>query len=265
MKDLKKIRKIAVKAAKMAGKHAFRNVHNIKKIEHKEGINNLVTNIDKKCEDIIVSTITKHFPTHSILAEEGGEKLLGQEYTWVIDPLDGTTNFAHAFPFFCVSIGVIVDGEVKVGVVYEPNRDELFEAVSGAGAYLNGERISVSKNVRVQDSLVATGFPYNVEGKKHNLKLFTHMLDKAQAIRRAGAAALDLCYVACGRLDGFWELGLAPWDTAAGQLIVKESGGAVSHLDGSEFSIYSKEIVATNGLIHEEILKSLTKTESSQD
>lgn len=257
MKDLGKIRKVAVCAAYKAGAYAIKNLGKIKEISHKNGHNNLVTNVDKKCEKMIVSMIKKHFPEHSILAEEGGELLLRDDFKWIIDPLDGTTNYAHALPIFCVSIAVAYKDDVKFGVVYDPARDEMFEAEEGKGAYLNGKKISVSKIDKIPDSLMVTGFAYDMDTRKKNLDFMRKMLEKAQAVRRLGAAAIDLCYVACGRFEGFWEFGLAPWDTAAGQLIVKEAGGKISTLDNGKFDIFQKQIVATNGMIHAEMIKLL--------
>ncbi len=257
MEDLGKIKKVAVEAAVEAGKYALSRVGCIEEISYKEGVNNLVTDVDKKCEKLIIDKIKEDFPTHSILAEESGNEDGDISYKWVIDPIDGTTNYTHAFPFFCVSIGFFMDGSAKVGVVYEPSRDELFVAEEGKGALLNGKKISVSKNNRVQDSLIATGFAYTIEGKIDNIDDFLTMLRSARAVRRAGSAAIDLCYVACGRFDGFWEKGLAPWDTAAGQLMIKEAGGMVTTLGGDSFDIYKKEILATNSEIHREMMSLL--------
>lgn len=258
MEDLTKIKKVAIKAAKEAGEHALNRMGHLREVSHKGGPNDLVTDVDKKCEEIIISKIKKEFPLHSILAEESGEQLVGDVFKWIIDPLDGTTNYAHGFPVFCISIGVVYNNSVKVGVVYDPTRDELFTAEEGNGAFLNSEPVKVSTRPKVHDSLVATGFAYNVPGRNDNLTYFKIIMEKAQAVRRAGSAAIDLCYVACGRFDGFWEFGLAPWDTAAGQLMVKEAGGKVTTIDGKPFDIFQKEIVATNGQIHDEMMISLT-------
>ncbi len=259
MEELNRITETAASAAREAGKYALRRIDDLGKIEHKEGFNNLVTDVDRTCEEIIIGRINKAFPSHSILAEESGEHASGGVFKWVIDPLDGTTNYTHGFPFFCMSIGVMSGGSIIVGVVYDPTRDELFTAEQGKGAFLNGNRIKVSRSEAVQDSLIATGFAYNVEGKIANVDRFKVMLQKAQAVRRAGSAVIDLCYVACGRFDGFWESGLAPWDTAAGLLIVKEAGGTVTTLKGDRFDIFKKEILATNGRIHKEMLNLLIR------
>jgi len=252
-------RKTAIEAAREAGKYIFAHIGKLKEISHKGGINNLVTDVDKASEKMIVERITGRFPDHSILAEEGGRRAgTGNGgFQWVIDPLDGTVNYAHGFPFFCVSIALAHKGDVTLGVVFDPVRDELFTAEKAKGAFLNGEKIGTSGTKELQSSLIATGFAYNVEEKVANADHFRIMLTRAQAVRRAGSAALDLCYVACGRLDGFWEFGLSPWDTAAGQLVVREAGGEVTLLNGGEFDISKKEIAATNGAIHQEMLSSL--------
>ena len=259
MKDIAKIKDVARDAAVEAGKYALERIGDLGKISRKKGFTDLVTDVDKKCEEIIIGIIGREFPDHAILAEESGEHSAEGGFKWVVDPIDGTTNYTHAFPFFCASIGVIFDGSVKVGVVYDPSRDELFSAEKGNGAFLNNRRIKVSKSEKVRDSLVATGFACDIKGKMANIDKFKNMLENAQALRRAGSAALDLCYVACGRFDGFWEFQLNPWDTAAGQLIVSEAGGTITLLNGEPFDIFQKEIVATNGRIHKEMLSLLNQ------
>ena len=254
MEDTAKILKVAIEAAKESGEYMLGHIGKLKEVSRKRGFNDLVTDVDKASEKIIIDSVRKAFPSHSILAEESGEHDAQSEVKWVIDPLDGTTNYAHTFPSFCVSIGVVMGDSVKVGVVYDPTRDELFSSQSGKGAFLNDTPIKVSKVLSVQESLVATGFGYDVNDKLANVDHFKTMLIKAQAVRRPGSAALDLCYVAAGRLDGFWELGLSPWDTAAGQFLVKEAGGVITTMEGGPFDIYMKGIVATNGTIHEEML-----------
>lgn len=258
MENLKKVRELAEKAAREAGKYALSRLGNIKKVSCKGAFTNLVTDVDKKCERIIIEIVKETYPLHSILAEESGQHISDGDWKWIIDPLDGTTNYSHGFPVFAVSIGVAFEKDIKIGVVYDPTRDELFSGVEKDGAYLNGAKIKVSNNRTLEKSLISTGFAYSIKGKLTNLEYFKKMLEKAQAIRRAGAASLDLCYVACGRLDGFWEFDLAPWDTAAGQLIVKESGGKVSKLSDENFDIYEKEVLATNGYIHDEMKNVLT-------
>lgn len=253
MENLKDICEVAKQAAMKAGEYALSRVSTDKIIDHKSGMNDLVTDVDKKCEAIVIEIIKKSFPEHSILGEESGEEHKSAGYTWVIDPIDGTTNYAHGFPVFCTSVGVMIDGQSVVGVVYDPSRDELFHCVKGEGAFLNGDVISVSEVKTVSESLIATGFAYNLEKKIANLGYFRKMLECAQAVRRPGAAAIDLCYVACGRMDGFWELGLKPWDTAAGYLLVTESGGKVTALNGEYFDVNNPELLASNGHIHEEM------------
>ncbi|MDP8298592.1 MAG: inositol monophosphatase family protein [Candidatus Tantalella remota] len=250
-----KIMEVATKAARESGEYILGQLDKLKEVSCKAGdTHNLVTNVDKTSEKMIIESIMKEFPSHSILAEESGEKPAGDDFLWVIDPLDGTTNYTHAFPFFCVSIGVVVDGAVRAGVVYDPSRDEMFTAAEGKGAAVNGAPIRISEADKLERSLVGTGFAYDIAGKLDNVESFKMMLKHAQAVRRAGSAALDLCYVACGRFDGFWEMGLHPWDTAAGQIIVKEAGGRVSRIRGKEADIFKKDIVATNGKVHDEML-----------
>ena len=254
MEELKRIQEVAEATARQAGEYIYSRVGRLREVSHKSGINDLVTDVDKGSESIIIERIRESFPDHSILAEESGEDSSGSVFRWVIDPLDGTTNYTHSFPFFCVSIGVFRAGEIEIGVVYDPCRDELFTASKGSGAFLNGAKINVSGRQTLSDSMIATGFAYNVETKKANLVHFGTILETAQSVRRAGSAALDLCYVACGRFDGFWELGLHPWDTAAGQLIVTEAGGKVTDMSGEVFDIFKKDIIATNGNIHSEMV-----------
>lgn len=257
MTSTRKIMDVAVEAAKEAGSYAASHIDKLKEISHKDGINNLVTDVDKTSEKMIIERIKSNFPGHSVLAEESGEHAPGGEVKWIIDPLDGTVNYAHGFPIYCVSIGVSINDSITLGVVYDPSRDELFSSIEGGGAFLNGKKIKVSNRRHLQESLIATGFAYNPDGRVANIAYFKKMLQVAQAVRRAGSAALDLCYVACGRLDGFWELGLCPWDTAAAQLIVKEAGGQISKFNGDEWNIYDKEITASNSLIHEELIKAI--------
>ncbi|MBS4028419.1 MAG: inositol monophosphatase [Ignavibacteriales bacterium] len=252
---------IAIEAALEAGKFLKHSLGKIKTVERKSGQErNLVTNIDKQAEEMIVEKIKQHFPTHNILAEEGTTGNENSEFKWIIDPLDGTTNFTHGLPLFCVSIGVEKNDELICGVVYDPNRDELFSAEKGNGAKLNGKKISVSTNDKLISSLLVTGFPYNItENPMNCVEHFQNFLFEAQAVRRLGSAALDLCYVACGRFDGFWEVALNPWDMAAGVLLVEEAGGIVSDFNGNEHSIYKKDIVASNGKVHKEMLNVLKK------
>jgi myo-inositol-1(or 4)-monophosphatase len=239
----------AIRTAILAGRFIKSSVGKVAEISHK-GRDNIVTDVDKKAEAMIIKDILAAFPGHSILSEESEPRSGLAPYTWIIDPLDGTTNFAHAFPFFCVSIALEKSGRVVLGVVYDPIREELFFAEKGRGAYLNGKKIHVSKVKKLIDSFLATGFSYGIKRKDRNISYFRELLTRTQAIRRAGSAALDLCYVACGRFDGFWEMDLHPWDSAAGMLIVEEAGGKVTRFDRSPYSPYDKNILATNGHIH---------------
>ena len=219
----------------------------------------LVTEVDRACEDLIVAALERERPADSILAEEGGlREKPGSTWRWVVDPLDGTTNFAHSYPCFCVSIGVELEGEATVGVVYNPIMDELFHAVRGGGAFLNGEPIHATRETKLGRSLVATGFAYD-RRKSHrdNLTELACFLDRARAIRRDGSAALDLCAVACGRLDGYWEFKLAPWDVAGGRVIVEEAGGRVSDFHGGPAPASGAQMLASNGGIHDAMLEAL--------
>ena len=252
----RKFKKIAIEAVLEGGLFIRKSVGKITKISYK-GRDNIVTDVDKKAEEMIIRRILSAFPGHSVLSEERAP--IGKSpYKWVIDPLDGTTNFAHGFPFFCVSIALEECGEIIMGVVYDPQRNELFYAERDKGSYLNNKRIHVSVTKKLSESFLATGFSYGRRGKDKNVKNFTEFLLKTLAIRRAGSAALDLCYVACARFDGFWEMDLHPWDSAAGLLIVKEAEGAVTKFDGSDYSHYDKEVLATNGSIHKQMIKVLS-------
>ncbi len=245
-------------SARQAGEMLKRHQTDVREITFKGSVD-LVTNFDKQAQNQIVEFLSTQFPHHDILAEEELSLEKGSEYLWVIDPLDGTTNFAHGFPVFCVSIALMKDGEILLGVVFDPTRDEMFQAVKGAGASLNGEAIVVSSTEELDKSLLATGFPYDIRtSTRNNLDHFADFAVRAQAVRRCGSAAVDLCYVACGRFDGFWELKLAPWDVAAGVLIVMEAGGRVSDFSGNPMDIFGEEIVATNSYIHGEMIDVLT-------
>lgn len=214
----------------------------------------LVTEADIASEQLIVERIRNHHPRHSILAEESGEVecVAGadSDFKWIVDPLDGTTNYAHGYPCFCVSIALERDGEIVIGVVYDPMRDEMFAAERGEGATLNGRRVMVSETSELNRALICTGFPYDVRGRSEFTRHFAAFIMRAQAVRRDGSAALDLAYVSCGRFDGFYEEGLRPWDVAAGKLLVEEAGGRVTHYDGAPFDIYRPPILASNGLVH---------------
>lgn len=250
-------KKIAIAAARESGLLIKRSVGKVARISYK-GKDNIVTDVDKSAEALIIRRIRANFKDHAILSEECAPLSGTSGYTWVIDPLDGTTNFAHAFPFFSVSIGLEYNGALILGVVYDPMRDELFLAEAGKGAFLNNKRITVSKTTALSQSFLATGFAYGKKRKDDNVRNFTRLLTRTLGIRRAGSAALDLCYVACGRFDGYWEMYLKPWDGAAGMIMVREAGGVVTRFDGvSECTPYDNETLATNGLIHKPLSKIL--------
>lgn len=250
--------KVAVRAAVKAGSYIKSHVGKVKRVHYKGEIN-VVTDVDKKAEEIVVSTIRKTFPRHSFLAEEKTYAKESPDFRWIIDPLDGTTNFLHSFPFFSVSIALEYKEKILIGVVYDPMRGELFSARRKKGAFLNHKRIHVSRTKKLKKALLSTGFAYDVKSVGNdNIDNFIKFLKSAQAVRRPGSAALDLCYVASGRFDGFWELGLNPWDTAAAHLIVEEAGGKITTLEGEKFSIYGKEILAANQKIHPAMLKILS-------
>ena len=223
-------------------------------IEYK-GDADLVTQADRSSEKLIVERIRKQWPHHDLIGEEGSRTETGSDYRWYVDPLDGTTNFAHGYPVFCVSMGLEYKGELLAGVVYDPTRDEMFTAAKGNGAQLNGRAIRVSKTARLRESLVATGFPSHKRHKNPNINFYHQITLRSHGVRRAGSAALDLCYVACGRYDGFWEFNLNSWDTAAGVLLVNEAGGKVTNFTGGPFMIDSRQVLATNGVLHPEMLQ----------
>ncbi len=221
---------------------------------------NLVTEADLASEKLIIERIKSYYPKHSILAEESGEAVvLGGElnWKWIIDPLDGTTNYAHGYPCFCVTIALEHSGEIVLGVTFDPTRNELFAAERGKGATLNNKPIRVSDTEKLSESLIVTGFPYNFKKKENFAKHLTDFLLHSRGVRRDGSAAIDLAYVACGRFDGFWEDGLNAWDVAAGVLMIEEAGGQVSRYDNTKYSIYTPPIVASNGAIHTEMLNVL--------
>ena len=241
---------VAVEAARKAGGILKENIHGSREITYKGDIN-LVTEMDTRSERAVVGTLRASFPEHGIIAEEETTIRNGSGYTWIVDPLDGTTNYAHGYPCFSVSIALEHEGDVITGVVYDPMRNELFTAQKGQGAYLNGKRIKVSTVDALIKSLLATGFPYDRKvSEKNNLDYFHDLLMASQEVRRDGSAALDLCSVAAGRFDGFWELKLKPWDVAAGSLIVREAGGRVTDLSDNTFDIFGDEVLASNGIIH---------------
>ena len=223
------------------------------KIEYKGAVD-LVTVADRKSEALILERIRAQFPAHDVMGEEGTRIETGSEYKWYVDPLDGTTNFAHGYPVFCVSLAVERRGQRIAGVIYDPTRDEMFTAELGGGARLNDNAIHVSTTANLGECLIATGFPSQKRHKNPNIYFYHQLTLRTHGVRRAGSAALDLCNVASGRFDGFWEFNLNPWDTAAGVLIVEEAGGKVTDFSGGEFQIASRETVATNGLVHGALL-----------
>ena len=259
--DIESIQRTGIAAAYKSGK-LLRSYMGEHFAIRKKGLKDLVTDADTQSEKIILDTIRKKFPNHAILAEESGTKHGNEKYQWIIDPLDGTINFAHQLPFFAISIAFAHEGRTEMGIVFNPLSGELFSAISGRGATLNNDKIQVSTTRIIGDCLLATGFPYNVlETFESVTRRFSNCLRSAQGIRRLGSAALDLCYVACGRLDGFWEQNLNAWDTAAGALIALEAGAVITDFSNKPFAMTDKEILATNGKIHQEMISLLDKKE----
>jgi len=250
---------LAMRLAREAGEIQRRRYGSELQVRTKSESIDLVTEVDRQCEALIVETLQRERPDDAVLAEEGGgRERSGAEWRWVVDPLDGTTNFAHGYPRFCVSIGVERWGECCIGVVYDPLMDECYHAVAQGGAFLNGRAIRVSRESRLERALLATGFAYDIR-RTHddNVRQFAQFLKAARAVRRDGSAALDLCYVAAGRLDGYWEFKLHPWDVAAGLLIVREAGGRCSDTRGGPAPRSGVEIVTSNGRLHEAMLEVL--------
>lgn len=258
MPDLQQYLDAAVEAARIAGAFQRYRFTSALIIDLK-GDKDLVTEVDRESERLIVEHLRSKFPDHDIVAEEGQYPQGGSPCRWIIDPVDGTTNYAHGFPWFCSSIGLVCDQELVAAVIYNPVQDELFTATRGGGAFLNGRRISVSGRAPLKNSLLGTGFPYDcASDPANNFDNFITFQKAARGIRRAGAAALDLAYVAAGRLDGFWELKLKAWDVAAGVLLVREAGGTVTTFDGSAYDVFNDRIVASNGLIHDQMIATLS-------
>ena len=246
----------AIETAREAGHILMEKFGRITSVTKKGDIN-LVTEADLASEQHIIERIKSYHPRHAVLAEESGEAVViggDARWKWIIDPLDGTTNYAHGYPCFCVTLALEHDGEIVIGVTFDPTRDELFAAEAGRGATLNGKSIRVSSTERLGEALIVTGFPYDFKQKPNFARHLTDFLFHSRGVRRDGSAAIDMAYVACGRFDGFWEEGLNPWDVAAGKLLIEEAGGVVTYYDGSEFSIYSPPICASNGAIHREML-----------
>lgn len=254
----RKLLNTALVAAQAVGKLLIKKLNTTLSIDFK-GRANMVTEADHASENLIIEMIQHEFPDHQILTEERPQIESNSGFKWIIDPLDGTTNFAHGFPFYCVSIALEYRGEIILGVVYDPQREELFHATIGGGSFLNGKKIHVTEETKLSRALLATGFPYDIgSSNEDNLKNFARFAKVARGIRRPGSAALDLCYLACGRIDGFWELKLSPWDTAAGKLIVEEAGGKVTDFNGEKYFIYGKYILASNGRIHNQMKRILS-------
>ncbi|MBT4917115.1 inositol monophosphatase [Candidatus Peregrinibacteria bacterium] len=271
-----KILDFAIQTAEKAGKLILKQEKETLQIDEKTNNNDLVTNVDKASEALIIKEIQKEYPSHAILAEESAnlenqaEKYAQAKYIWIIDPIDGTTNFAHGLPLYSVSIGVFkteskessknfeyITGELVAGVVHAPRLRETFSAYKGKGARLNGKKIHVSKRTPIKNCLTVTGFP--TKDRERNLPYFQAMLSDCRAVRRLGSAALDLCYIACGRFDAYWEFGLKPWDVAAGSLIVEEAGGKATDTYGETLDLFGQDILATNGLVHKEVITKFKK------
>lgn len=246
----------AIETARTAGHLLLEKFGRITSI-NKKGDINLVTEADLASEALIIERVQSYYPRHSILAEESGEAVVkggDSTWKWIIDPLDGTTNYAHGYPCFCVTLALEHNSEIVIGVTYDPTREELFAAEKNQGATLNGKPIRVSAAEKLSESLVVTGFPYDFKSRPNFGRHLTDFLLSSRGVRRDGSAAIDMAYVACGRFDGFWEEGLNPWDVAAGYLLIEEAGGQVTFYDGSAYSIYRPPIVASNGLIHKQML-----------
>lgn len=248
-----------IKIAKEAGQIAKEGFGNNFNIEYKINTSDLVTEYDKKCEATIINFIKKEYPGHSILAEESGDSGGESEYRWVIDPIDGTTNFAHGLPIFSVSIGLQKEGKTICGVVNDVMMDTIYAAELGGGSYRNNRKIAVGTNNDLHKSLLVTGFPYDIENHMPRISdKFKEFLLKSRAVRRLGSASIDFCYVASGVFDGFWEMHLHPWDICAGKLILEEAGGTVTNFSENEVDIFSKEILATNGRVHHKMSEILS-------
>lgn len=251
-----KLLETAVNAVYAAGRIIRAKAATIFRVNYK-GAADLVTEVDLEAEKEIIAILSEAFPDHCIVGEESGSDNSRSDYIWWIDPIDGTTNFVHSYPFYSISVGLEYRGVINIGIVYDPIRDELFQAVRGKGSFMNGCPITVSNVESLNNSLLATGFPYERSQREKALNTITGLLELVQGIRRDGSAALDLAYVAAGRLDGFWEFGLKPWDTAAGRLLVEEAGGKTSDFLGNEFNILKGEVVAANSHIHAELVANL--------
>jgi myo-inositol-1(or 4)-monophosphatase len=255
---------VAVEVAQAAGRMLREELGRARRIEFKDSPVNLVTEMDSRAEALIVERLSREFPDDAILAEERGARPGRSGRRWIVDPLDGTTNYAHGLPLFAVSIALEAQGRILLGVIHDPNQRETFTAECGRGAHLNGGRLAVSTTERLNESLLATGFPYNIrEHPDNNVKEFGAFSLRCQGIRRMGSAVLYLAYTAAGRVDGYWELRLGPWDAAAGWLMVEEAGGRVTNLTGGAFDLDAPQIVASNGHVHDEMLETLGAVRST--
>ena len=252
---------VAVDAARRAGSLLLERFGTLREIRYKGSPSNIVTEMDRQAEALVIDGIRDRFPDHAILAEEGGARAGSTGHRWIIDPLDGTTNYAHGMPFFAVSIALELDGAVQVGVVFDPNRDECFTAVRGEGAFLDGQRLRVSETPTLDESVLATGFPYNIRVTTDtNLRECAAFAVRCRGVRGFGSAVLDLAWVAAGRLDGLWALRLGSWDVAAGSLFIEEAGGRVTNLVGGALDLNAPAVVVSNGRIHEAMLTVLRQT-----
>jgi myo-inositol-1(or 4)-monophosphatase len=255
----------AVEAARSAGALLREARGSVRQVSYKRSPTDLVTEMDRRAEALIVERLLGAFPDHGFLGEEGGARAGRSEYRWLVDPLDGTTNYAHGLPIFAVSIALERAGEVQLGVAYDPNQDELFVAERGRGATLNGEPLHVSKTAVLGEGLLATGFPYDIRvSSETNLPEYSALSLRSRAVRRFGSAVLDLCYVAAGRFDAFWELTLGPWDMAAGGLMVQEAGGRVTSVRGGPWQLDGPGALASNGPLHEAVLEVLESVRASR-
>ena len=254
------IEKAAIRAARAAGRIHLKRLNHIN-VARKSNAIDLVTEADRESEAAAIAVLQRAFPAHAILAEESGANTITSEHRWIIDPLDGTTNFAHGYPQFCVSIAYERRGKLRAAVIFDALRRELFVARRGGGAWLNGKPLRVTRTPKLETALLVTGFPYDRrERRRFYLAFWEAFMIRTHGVRRTGSAALDLAWVACGRCDGFWEFGLKPWDVAAGALLVEEAGGRVSNMDGSPLDLAGAQIIATNGRIHQEIIDTLLAT-----
>jgi myo-inositol-1(or 4)-monophosphatase len=243
--------------ARHVGDKIARKAGQPKRISFKGEVD-LVTQFDREAQNMIIKGLKRGYPDFGVLSEEDVDRDTDRPVKWIVDPLDGTTNFAHGLPIWAISIALEVKGDVVLGVVYDPNRNEMFYSRRNSGAYLDRRRIKVSSTKKLAHSLLVTGFPYDIRiSKNNNLIQFNTFAVRSRAVRRLGSAALDLCYTACGRFDGYWEMKLSPWDQAAGALILREAGGRITDFKGKEFNIYGDEVLGTNGKIHGQMMRVL--------